>query len=214
MKRYITDSLLVSFVMACLAIGIWWFDTRGINLMYGDTWKRYSFGSPYFITVFAVGAYILPFGLKYSISRQNLLACFVSLFVISEMALVYSESLFKEMYLAFFGGMAVFMFLPLVLVVAVSYFFITRQFLMRVRRRQILLTIFVLLASVFIDEFYRIAIGDRNVDFYHIVARGSPFFFVVLLMGVNGIVSCAYLDKETDKKKYDDEDILDAPIFD
>lgn len=213
MKKYITVSLLVSFLMACMAIGLWNLDIKGVNLMYGDTWKRYSFWSPYFITIFAVVAYILPFGLKYSISKKNLIGCFVSLFIVSEMALVYSESLFKEIYTAFFGGMAVIMFLPLVLGVAALYFFITRQFLMRVRRRQILLTVFMFLASIFLDLFYRIAIDDNKVDFYHIVGRGSPFFFVVLLMGINGVISCAYLDKESDKKKYD-EDILDAPIFD
>lgn len=217
MQKTWVKPFLISIGLAVLALVLWLVEMTQRIGWDGSEWLSAFHYSILIIAVFAIAAYLLPFYWLFRFPFQRILAAGTELYFVFLAAYFLEKAvlltLFSRFYL-FSSPYLTWSIQPLVLILtALSFFFVTQRWLQPLRWQHpvlvgsgIFLSLILSLITVkFIPAF------NGHMELWDAVKMGYPFFWIVLLMGIVGIVS-THLLKET-QPPLPQDNILDDHDF-
>lgn len=186
-------SLLVAIIMAVSAFLLWSFEAQYFSP--GSSWVSLYNWSPLMITGLAIGAFIFPFWLVFKPKQSNMVLAFLLLYIVSIIAFYMTVIGFSALH----SKVGMFSTIPLLLPIAlllgaISITIITRYLLHKVVFWQACLNIVAIIGATIMGMLTS-KVLDMDGTLFESILAGYPYFWIVLLMGINGILSVALVEK-------------------
>lgn len=205
--------ILFIFLLALLAYGLWVAEIHYIIGWEGAEWLSYSHYSVFGIAALLVVSYLLPFWFLPSTSFNRLAKAGVELYFLVLAAYFLEKLILLTLFTQFYGFLDRDWLLMLQILVfamtTLSFYFITQRWLKPLHWQQMLVFGAALLLPYPLSLLsLRFLFNFNNgYEFTDAFKMGYPFFWIVLLMGIAGIIATHNFKKSI--LPTSQEDILD-----
>jgi hypothetical protein len=205
-KKELQLILLGTFILAILSQGLWLFELNVLVGWQSAVWLNKFLLTPYIICFLAAGAYLLPFMIKHGEIDQKVLLTFGSFFCVNITSFIAGEAVLRALCAPSVATMS----LPKITlyqllgiftigVFAFGHYYLTEQLITKVRKRQVLLFLGVivfmfLFGLIWTLPFKKIGI---NVDLIGAVKMGAVQFWVCALLGLSGVITVRWFSLES-----------------
>lgn len=205
--------VLLIFFLALLAYGLWFAEIHFFIGWDGMEWLPYSHYSVFGIAALVVAAYLAPFWMLRSASMSRLAKAGIELYFVVLAAYFLEKLILLTLFTQFYGFLDQdWLLLLQVLVLAMtvlSFYFITQRWLEPLRWQQLLVFAAAIilpypLSLLSLRFLFHFGAGFGFTESFKI---GYPFFWIVLLLGIAGIIATQNFKKPIQQTLQ--EDILD-----